>query len=127
MAKVTLLFALLMAALGLVGYLGSGHQHPTALIPFWWGLALAIFGILAISPKESRRKLFMHVNVTIGLLGFIGGLVEGIRGYGKPTPGPYLISAETSKLCMAVLMLIYVLLCVRSFINVRRQPVAANL
>jgi hypothetical protein len=126
MAKVTLLFALLMMALGLVGYLGSGHQHPTALIPFWWGLALGIFGILAISPKESRRKLFMHVNVTIGLLGFIGGLVEGIRGYGKPTPGAYLISAETAKLWMAALMLIYVLLCVRSFINVRKQPVASS-
>lgn len=126
MAKVTLLFALLMAALGLVGYLGSGHQHPTALIPFWWGLALGIFGIMAISPKESRRKLFMHINVTIGLLGFIGGLVEGIRGYGKPTPGVYLVSAETSKLCMAGLMLIYVLLCVRSFINARRQTVAGT-
>jgi len=127
MAKVTLVFALLMVALGLVGYLGSGHQHPTALIPFWWGLALAVFGILAISPKEGRRKLFMHINVTIGLLGFIGGLVEGIRGWGKPTPGAYLISAETAKLWMAALMLIYVLLCVRSFINARKQPVASTL
>lgn len=126
MAKVTLLFAALMMALGLVGYLGSGHQHPTALIPFWWGLALGIFGILAISPKESRRKLFMHINVTIALLGFIGALVEGILGRGKPTPGQYLISAETSKLWMAALMLIYVLLCVRSFINARRQPVTGS-
>jgi hypothetical protein len=126
MAKVTLLFALLMMALGLAGYLGSGHQHPTALIPFWWGLALGIFGILAVSPKESRRKLFMHVNVTIGLLGFIGGLVEGIRGYGKPMAGAYLISAETSKMWMAGLMLIYVLLCVRSFIKARRQPAAGS-
>ena len=126
MAKVTLVFALLLVALGLVGYLGSGHQHPTALIPFWWGLALGIFGILAISPNERRRKIFMHVNVTIGLLGFIGALVEGIRGWGKPTPGAYVISAETSKLWMAALMLIYVLLCVRSFINARRQPVASR-
>ncbi|MGA7522138.1 MAG: hypothetical protein WBW84_06630 [Acidobacteriaceae bacterium] len=127
MAKLTLVFAVLMVALGLVGYLGSGSQHPTALIPFWWGLALGIFGILAISPKEGRRKLFMHVNVTIGLLGFIGGLVEGIRGYGKPTLGTYLISAETAKLWMAGLMLIYVLLCVRSFIKARRQLVASSL
>lgn len=126
MAKVTLLFAALMMALGLVGYLGSGHQHPTALIPFWWGLALGIFGILAISPSERRRKIFMHVNVTVGLLGFIGGLVEGMRGWGKPTAGPYVISAETAKLWMAALMLIYVLLCVRSFINARRQPAALN-
>lgn len=122
MAKVTLVFAVLLVALGLIGYVGSGSQHPTALIPTWFGIALGIFGILAISPKESRRKLFMHINVTIGLLGLIGGLVEGIRGFGKPAPADahFLISAEASKLLLAALMLIYVLLCVRSFISARR-------
>lgn len=130
MAKVTLVFAALMIALGLVGYLGSGSQFPTALIPLWWGVALAIFGFLAVSPSESRRKLFMHVNVTIGLLGFIGALVEAIRGYGNPAPGGvntsgFLISAEASKITMAVLMLIYVILCVRSFINARRTRATA--
>ena len=130
MARLTLVFAALLIALGLVGYLGSGSQFPTALIPLWWGVALAIFGFLAISPSESRRKLFMHINVTIGLLGFIGALVEAIRGYGKPAPGGvntsgFLITAEQSKITMAVLMLIYVLLCVRSFINARRTRATA--
>ncbi len=55
-----------------LGYIGTGSVHPTALIPAWIGLALGIFGFLAISPNESRRKLFMHINVTIGLLGFLG-------------------------------------------------------
>jgi hypothetical protein len=129
MAKVTLVFAILLVALGAAGWLGSGRMYPTALIPLWFGLALGIFGILAISPSEGRRKLFMHVNVTIGLLGFIGALVEGILGYGKPPmPGSehFLITAETSKLTMAALMLIYVILCVRSFIHARRQPVAGS-
>lgn len=130
MAKVTLVFAALMIALGLVGYLGSGSQYPTALIPLWWGVALAIFGFLALSPTERRRKIFMHINVTIGLLGFIGALVESVRGYGMPAPAGvntsgFLITAEASKITMAVLMLIYVVLCVRSFINARRSRVAA--
>jgi len=81
MAKVTLVFAVLLIALGLVGYLGTGSLHPTALIPTWIGLALGIGGFLAISPNESRRKLFMHINVTIGLLGFLGGAIEALRGY----------------------------------------------
>ena len=128
MAKVTLLFAAVLIALGVVGYVGSGGHFPTALIPAWFGAALAVFGFLAMSPSEGRRKLFMHINVTIGLLGFIGGLVEAIRGYGKPAPGgvdtsQFLITAETSKTTMAVLMFIYVLLCVRSFINARRNRV----
>jgi len=128
MAKVTLVFAALLIALGLAGYLGSGSHYPTALIPMWFGVALAIFGFLAISPSERRRKIFMHVNVTIGLIGFIGGLVEAILGYGKPAPGGvdtsgFLISAETSKAVLAALMLIYVILCVRSFINARKARV----
>jgi hypothetical protein len=121
MAKVTLIFAVLLLALGLTGYVGTGGAHPTALIPSYFGLALAVFGLLAISPNESRRKLFMHVNVTIGLLGFLGGAIEAARGYFHAAaaglePNPL---ALASKLTLAGLMLIYVLLCVRSFINAR--------
>lgn len=123
MAKVTLVFALLLVLLGLAGYLGTGSEHPTALIPAWFGIALGIFGFLAISPSESRRKLFMHINVTIGLLGFLGGAVEAVRGYVHSTAAgiaPDQI-ALASKLTMAGLMLIYVILCVRSFIAARRS------
>jgi hypothetical protein len=123
MAKVTLIFALLLVVLGLAGYLGTGSLHPTALIPMWIGLALGICGFLAISPNEGRRKLFMHINVTIGLLGFLGGAIEAARGYlhaasAGVTPDPI---ALASKLTLAGLMLIYVVLCVRSFIAARRS------
>lgn len=123
MAKVTLVFAGLLIALGLVGYVGTGSQHPTALIPAGFGLLLGIFGGLAISPSEARRKLFMHVNVTIGLVAFLGGAAEGVRGYVHASSAglqPDMI-ALASKLTMAGLMLIYVILCVRSFIAARRS------
>jgi uncharacterized membrane protein (UPF0136 family) len=122
MAKVTLVFAVLLAALGLVGYFGTGSQHATALIPTWFGLALGVFGFLAISPNEGRRKLFMHINVTIGLLGFLGAAVEAVRGYGHARSlglEPDKI-ALASKATMAGLLLIYVLMCVKSFIDTRR-------
>ena len=122
MAKITLLFAVLLIVLGLAGYIGTGSQHPTALIPAWFGLALGISGLLAMSPSEARRKLFMHINVTIGAVGFLGALIEAIRGYGAARSAgvdPDMI-ALGSKLTMAGLMLFYVLLCVRSFIDARR-------
>ena len=122
MAKVTLVFALLLVLLGLAGFLGTGSQHYTALIPTWFGLALGVFGFLAISPSEGRRKLFMHVNVTIGLLGFLGGASEAIRGYVSAESkgaAPDMI-ALASKLTMTGLLLIYVVLCLRSFIAARR-------
>jgi hypothetical protein len=50
-AKVTLVFAGLLIALGLAGFFGTGSQHPTALIPTWFGVALAVFGFLAMSPN----------------------------------------------------------------------------
>ena len=121
MSKVTLLFAVLMIVLGLAGYLGTGSQHPTALIPAWFGVALCVFGLLAMSPSESRRKLFMHINVTVGLLGFLGGAVEAVRGYVHAKSAglePDQI-ALASKTTMAGLMFIYVILCVRSFVAAR--------
>lgn len=122
MAKLTLVFAVLLIALGLGGFVGTGSQHPTALIPAWFGVALGVFGILALSPKESRRKLFMHINVTIGLLGFLGGASETLRGYlhARSTGVEPDMIALVSKLTMTGLLLIYVILCVRSFIAARR-------
>ena len=130
MAKVTLVFAALLIALGLAGYFGTGSEHPTALLPTWFGVALGIFGFLAISPNESRRKIFMHINVTIGLVGFVGAAVEIVRSLvstidlnaamSGAQPAPINGIALGSKIIMACLLLIYVMLCVRSFIAARR-------
>lgn len=123
MAKVTLVFAVLLIALGLVGYYGTGAAHSTALIPAWFGVALGFGGLLAISPSESRRKLFMHINVTIGLLGFLGAGVRAVQEFahasstGKPVD-PIAVGAQIT---MTGLLLLYVILCVRSFIAARRS------
>lgn len=123
MAKLTLVLAVLLVALGLLGYLGTGSMHPTALIPAWIGLALGIFGFLALSSNASRRKLFMHINVTIALLGFLGSAAEAVRGYVHARSAgmePEQI-ALASKITLAGLLLFYVILCVKSFIAARRS------
>jgi uncharacterized membrane protein len=122
LAKLTLVFALLLVLLGLAGFFGTGGIHYTALIPTWFGLALGLGGFLAISPSESRRKLFMHINVTIGLVGFLGALGSGIHASMHATSAgmqPDKI-ALASQGCMAGLLLVYVIACVRSFIAARR-------
>ncbi len=121
MAKVTLVFAVLLILLGLGFYLGTGSKAPTALIPTWFGLALGLFGVLAISPSESRRKLFMHINVTIGLLGLLGAAGRAIYAMSSGHPDQVAVVAQ---LLMAGLLLIYVILCVRSFITARRARLA---
>ena len=118
MAKVTLVFAILLVALGLAGFLGTGSQHPTALIPAWIGLLLGLFGWMAISPNEDRRRLFMHISVTIGLVGFVGSVAEIIRSLASSKMLD--ITALEAKLALAWLLLIYVALCARSFSAARR-------
>ena len=125
MANVTLVFAVLLAGLGLGGYLGTGSLHPTALIPAGFGIALGIFGFLASSPDEGRRKLFMHINVMIGLVGFVGTVVEIFRSL--TSSNDLDLIALAAKLGLAWLLLIYVILCVRSFIVVRRAEALAAL
>jgi hypothetical protein len=121
MAKVTIVFGVLLIILGLVGFYGTGGIHHTALIPAWFGLALGVGGFLAISPSETRRKIFMHINVTVGLLGLIGAVASALHAYGHARsigmdPDYRALAAQSA---MAVLMLIYVNLCVRSFIQAR--------
>lgn len=121
MAKVTILFGVLLIILGVVGFVGTGSIHHTALIPTWFGLALSVGGILAISPSETWRKIFMHINVTVGLLGLIGAIASALHGYGHARSlgmdPDY--KALTAQIVMAVLLAIYVNLCVRSFIKAR--------
>jgi hypothetical protein len=121
MAKVTIVFGILLIILGLVGFFATGAIHHTALIPTWFGLALGIGGFLAISPSEKRRKIFMHINVTVGLLGLIGSVASALHEYGHARslglePDHAALAAQIT---MAVLLLIYVNLCIRSFIQAR--------
>jgi len=121
MAKVTVIFGVALILLGTIGFLGTGSTHPTALIPAYFGLALTICGFLANSPSDRRRMLVMHIAVTVGLLGFLGSgvmaIVETVKAHGGPLTHP---AAVESQSLMAGVCLIYVGLCVRSFIAARR-------
>ena len=120
MATTTIGFGVVLIVLGLGGYIGSNMVSPTALIPAGFGILLLIFGVLARDDK--RRKLAMHIAVTVGLLGFIGtvsGLFELptlLSGGTVARPG-----AVISKSIMAALMAVYVGMCVKSFIDARRK------
>ncbi len=120
MATTTIGFGVVLIVLGLGGYFGSDMVSPTALIPAAFGILLVIFGALARDDK--RRKMAMHIAVTVGLLGFLGtvsGLFELptlLSGGTVARPG-----AVISKSIMAALMAVYVGMCVKSFIDARRK------
>jgi hypothetical protein len=119
MPTTTIVTGILLIVLGLVGFVGTGSEHPTALIPAGFGIALVICGFLAKAPE--RKKLFMHIAVTLGLLGFLGtvmGVVKVVRmAAGETIARP---EAAESQAVMAFISLIFVAICVNSFIKARK-------
>ncbi|MBW4026782.1 hypothetical protein [Acidipila rosea] len=121
MARLTISFGIVLILLGLFSFMATGAHAPTSLIPAFAGLLLVIFGFLARTDDVKKRMLHMHIAVTIGLLGFLGtakALVDFVRmkqgvQFARPV-------AVEEKAAMAALLLVYVVLCVRSFIAARR-------
>jgi hypothetical protein len=121
MAKLTIAFGILLILLGITGFVATGSAHPTSLIPSGIGLFFVLFGIMANTENPKKRMLWMHISVTVALLVFLGMIPSAIdtiklsRGAYFPHP----IAIE-EKGALALLSLIYVLFCVRSFISARR-------
>ena len=122
MAKVTVLFGVLLILLGVSSFVLTGHKFPTSLIPVAFGILLCTFGSMAETPDSKRRMLFMHIAVTVGLLGFLATVPAVFQAFalfkGKLFPYP---AAIEEKAAMSLLLFIYVVLCVRSFITARRS------
>lgn len=125
MAKLTIVFGILLILLGIIGFVATGSHAPTALIPSFFGLLLTLFGSLARTEDAKNRMLWMHIAVTVGLLGFLfttPGLINVIRmASGVTVKRP---AAAIEQAFMWVVCGIFVALCVRSFINARRSRTA---
>jgi hypothetical protein len=120
MPVVTLIYAGVLALLGLAPYAYTGQK--TALIPVAFGLLAAIAG--GVSFKDSLRKHGMHAAAMVGLLGTLlplGRLIPTIA-QGK-VPSPLALFSLSS---MAVVSAVFLALCVRSFIGARRARRAAE-
>ncbi len=123
MGRLTMVFGVLLLLVGAGAFAVLGH-HPHTLIPAAFGLVLLVLGALANSADTRRRMLLMHIAVTVGLLGFLGtipgivGVIQMASGHATARPDAARVQAIMGALC-----LVFVLVCVRSFIQTRRQRV----
>jgi hypothetical protein len=122
MAKVTIVVGVLLMLVGAVAFFVLGH-HLHTLIPVGFGVVIAFCGVRAESPVPKTRMLWMHIAVTLGLLGFLGtipGIIATIRrALGQVVVSP-VVGAAAVQAIMGTICLVYVALCVRSFIAARR-------
>ena len=124
MAKLSIGFGVVLILLGIGGFVATGKMYPTALIPTWFGLALAVSGLLAHTQNEKRRMLWMHTAAGLGVLGFLGAAIRAIivivEAHGAPLAVTTAI-AVWDQMVMALICLAFVLLCLYSFIAARRS------
>ena len=122
MAKFTLGTALVLIILGVAFFVATGSHAPTALIPAYFGIVLGILGLLANTEDSKRRMIMMHIAVTVGLLGVIIPGWRAASAFVASSNGATLVRplAVKEEIAMAIICLIFVLMCVRSFIAARR-------
>ena len=124
LAKTTIGFGVILGVIGVAGYFLADPdpetgRSVTALIPSFIGILLVICGIFAM--KENLRKLFMHIAVTVGLVGFLGcaSRIPKSLAASREAAGDATIALVSQSLT-AVLLLVFIVLCVKSFIDARK-------
>src|SRR3989442_115418 len=85
-AKIALVFGILLMLLGLIGFVGTGSEHPTALIPAYFGAAIGICG--AVATRSNLRMHAMHGAAMVGTIGLVGAIVMVIKALVKGIERP---------------------------------------
>ena len=115
--NLSITYGVLLICWGVIISLISGSNSFTSFIPSFLGFPILIFSYLSIK-FISKKKIFMHIVVLLGLMIFIGGL-DFIRTI---ITGNVFTNfwADISKLMMLVTGLFFTIQCIRSFIHARR-------
>jgi len=121
MAKMTMVFGVLLVAISLGFWCAMGCTDMAALHPAGVGVLLLLCGALANTENAKSRMIWMHIAVTLGLIGF---LITGIRAVLQIVHGTAAGLAFDERAVVALVCLAFVGLCVRSFISARRARTA---
>ena len=119
MENVSIKYGLFLVAWGVGISWISQSGSITSLIPAFLGFLIFVFGWLArINPE--KKKVFMHIVVSFGLLTFLGGL-DFVRGIGSEFgsfANPY---AASSKIVLLLSGGLFCFLCIKSFRFARKK------
>ena len=116
MEKISIFYGLFLLIWGIISSFASDSNSLTSYIPSFLGCLIFFFAALAVYIP-SKKKFFMHIVVTLGLIIFIGGLdifrnLDGLFDYLWP---------NLSKFVMMTTGLFFTYLCIKSFIHARKQ------
>lgn len=120
MAKLSIAYGAIFILMGLVSYFGISSESITALIPAFFGLPMLVLGWLGLNEKYLKHT--MHAAAVLMLLGFfgtVGGLIKFFKMLGgAETARP---AAVTVQAIMAIMCLVFLIIAVKSFVDVRKN------
>jgi len=120
MPLISIFFGALLDALGFGAFVATGATHFTSLIPSLFGTVILLCGIVAMA-RPGTRKHVMHVAALFGLLGTLGGLGMGLPKLASVLEGTAQRPlAVWMQIAMGCICLLFVALCIKSFIDARR-------
>jgi 4-amino-4-deoxy-L-arabinose transferase-like glycosyltransferase len=130
MAGPTMIAGVLLILIGFQSFFSgtpnpdTGKVSPTALIPAAIGGLLGVLGALALIGPGVRKHA-MHLAAMVGLFGVFGGFMPLIRQASKGNPLDPTAPAALAGLMMSLICAAFVALCVKSFIDARKDREAA--
>lgn len=116
MPRVTIGLGILLIALGVISYIATAFASWTALIPAILGAIILISGLLGLK----KPKAGIHIALVVAILGIAGTMMNVMQLGALIAGDAERPAAVVSSTITFVLLLIYVILGVRSFIAARR-------
>jgi hypothetical protein len=124
MAKLTVFIGILLVAISGAFYFAMNPHETATLHPAGIGVLLIVCGALANTENSKRRMLWMHIAVLLGLIGFLTTGIRVVIALAHGTASIINMLAFDERLAIALVCLLFVVLCVRSFIAARRARLA---
>ena len=119
MTALSVWVGVILVVLGVAGYLMTDMVSPTALIPAFFGIVLAILGVVGKAPE--RRRTAMHIAMVVALVGVLGS-ISGLPAMFTMLTGGTIArpAAAVARSLMALLLIGFLAQGIRSFIQARR-------
>jgi uncharacterized membrane protein len=122
MPSFTIRIGALLVVFGLAGYVITQAASLTALIPAVVGVILVLLGLLGLRQAHLRKHV-MHVALLVGVIG-LAGSIGGLVALPSALAAGAVRPAVVLRASMALLLLVYLVIGIKSFVDARRARTA---
>ncbi|MDN5746472.1 MAG: hypothetical protein L0H31_15325 [Nocardioidaceae bacterium] len=122
MPRITIGLGIVLVAVGVIAYIATGFASWTALIPAILGAVILACGLIGMK----NQKAGIHIALVVAILGILGTGMNVLQIGALVAGEAERPAAVITSIITFVLLIVYVILGIRSFITARRWTDTAN-